>query len=267
MAKILEAQNLVKVYGDKEKTYALKGVSLTINQGDFIVLMGPSGAGKSTTLNMVTAFDRPTSGKVIAEGKNIFSLLEEDLTNFRRNTLGFIFQEFNLLETLTIRENITVPLTLSRVEKEEAIKRVMEVAKKMDMVSELDKYPSQCSGGQRQRAAICRALATNPKLIVADEPTGNLDIKNAHGLLKLLKKLNEEDGVTILLVTHDSMIASYSKEVLFIREGIVDEKISAEGKSQIEFYNEILAVSAKDTEALFENFKDDSHEEIASAVN
>ncbi|MGL5152364.1 MAG: ABC transporter ATP-binding protein [Clostridium sp.] len=251
MKKILEIKNLVKWYGYTEKFYAVKDISFDINEGDFIVLMGPSGAGKSTTLNLTTAFDRPSSGKVMVDGKNIFSLNEDDLTKFRRENLGFIFQEFNLLDTLTIRENITVPLTLAKVPKEKSSKRVIEVAKLMGIEEHLDKYPSECSGGQRQRAAICRALSTNPKLIVADEPTGNLDVKNAHGLLKMLKELNEKEKVTILLVTHDSMIASYSKKVMFIREGVIDSVLESKGKSQIQYYNEILNASTKDIEAIF----------------
>ena len=206
--EILVAENVTKIYGidTKNPVTALSDVSLTMYESDFICVMGPSGSGKSTFINNLSTIDIPTKGKVFINDQEVRTMGENEVGKFRYENLGFIFQEFNLLESLTIFENIAVPLTLSHVPLEEVKQRVQVIAKKLGVDELLDKYPSECSGGQRQRASIARALVTNPKLIVADEPTGNLDSKNSHDLLELFKKLNEEEGVSILMVTHDSMI-------------------------------------------------------------
>ena len=211
MSVIVEAKDVVKIYGDDEKTQvvALDHVSLNIEEGDFITVMGPSGAGKSTFLNNLATIDLPTSGSVKINGKQVSVMGETEIGRFRYENLGFIFQEFNLLQTLPIEENVAVPLTLKNIPSKEVKERVLAIAEKLEISHLLHKYPDECSGGQRQRVAIARALVTNPKLVVADEPTGNLDSKNSHELLAFLKDLNEKEGVTILMVTHDSMIASY----------------------------------------------------------
>ena len=199
--EILVAENVTKIYGidTKNPVTALSDVSLTMYESDFICVMGPSGSGKSTFINNLSTIDIPTKGKVFINDQEVRTMGENEVGKFRYENLGFIFQEFNLLESLTIFENIAVPLTLSHVPLEEVKQRVQVIAKKLGVDELLDKYPSECSGGQRQRASIARALVTNPKLIVADEPTGNLDSKNSHDLLELFKRLNEEEGVSIFI--------------------------------------------------------------------
>lgn len=253
MKCIVEAKDVVKIYGDDEKTQvmALDHVSLNIYEGDFITVMGPSGAGKSTFLNNLSTIDLPTKGSVKINGSEVRTMGEIEIGRFRYENLGFIFQEFNLLGTLTIFENVAVPLTLKNISKEEIRDRVEKIAKKLEIDQLLDKYPDECSGGQRQRVAIARALVTNPKLIVADEPTGNLDSKNSHDLLKFLKDLNENEGVTILMVTHDSMIASYSKKLVYIRDGVIDGIIERENMSQKEYFYKIVDINSRESQMLF----------------
>ncbi|WP_300081714.1 ABC transporter ATP-binding protein [uncultured Thomasclavelia sp.] len=213
--KILIAKNVTKIYGvgTKNPYTALKDVSLEMEEGEFICVMGPSGAGKSTFINNLSTIDLPTKGFVYINGKEVRQMSEREIGRFRYENLGFIFQEFNLLDSLTIFENIAVPLTLAGKKKKDIQESVNQIAKKLGVEMILNKYPSECSGGQRQRAAICRALVTKPKLIVADEPTGNLDSKNSHELLSLFRDLNVNSGVSILMVTHDPKIASYSSKL------------------------------------------------------
>lgn len=177
---------------------------------------------------------------------------EGEIGKFRYENLGFIFQEFNLLDSLTIFENIAVPLTLAGKSKVEIKAAVAKIAKRLDVEQILNKYPSECSGGQRQRAAICRALVTNPKIIVADEPTGNLDSKNSHELLSLFRDLNINDGVSILMVTHDSKIASYSSKLLYIKDGVIDETIERKDMSQKEYFYKIVDINSTESQALFD---------------
>ena len=240
--EILVADKITKIYGIGTKTLyeALHEVSLTMYEGEFVCIMGPSGAGKSTFINNLSTIDIPTKGKVFINGKEVRVMSEGEIGKFRYENLGFIFQEFNLLDSLTIFENIAVPLTLANVDK------------KLDVAQTLDKYPNECSGGQRQRVAICRALVTNPKLIVADEPTGNLDSKNSHEILSLFKELNEKEGVSILMVTHDSKIASYSSKLLYIKDGIIDRTIEREGLSQKEYFYKIVDINSSESQELFE---------------
>ena len=213
--KILIAKNVTKIYGvgTKNPYTALKDVSLEMEEGEFICVMGPSGAGKSTFINNLSTIDLPTKGFVYINGKEVRQMSEREIGRFRYENLGFIFQEFNLLDSLTIFENIAVPLTLAGKKKKDIQESVNQIAKKLGVEMILNKYPSECSGGQRQRAAICRALVTKPKLIGADEPTGNLDSKNSHELLSLFRDLNVNSGVSILMVTHDPKIASYSSKL------------------------------------------------------
>ena len=227
--EILVADKITKIYGIGTKTLfeALHEVSLTMYEGEFVCIMGPSGAGKSTFINNLSTIDIPTKGKVFINGKEVRVMSEGEIGKFRYENLGFIFQEFNLLDSLTIFENIAVPLTLANVDKKEITKRVEEVAEKLDVAQTLDKYPNECSGGQRQRVAICRALVTNPKLIVADEPTGNLDSKNSKEVLELLKYCAKKYNQTLILITHDINIAKSADRVNTIEDGeiISDEVI------------------------------------------
>lgn len=231
--KILIAKNVTKIYGvgTKNPYTALKDVSLEMEEGEFICVMGPSGAGKSTFINNLSTIDLPTKGFVYINGKEVRQMSEREIGRFRYENLGFIFQEFNLLDSLTIFENIAVPLTLAGKKKKDIQESVNQIAKKLGVEMILNKYPSECSGGQRQRAAICRALVTKPKLIVADEPTGNLDSKNSHELLSLFRDLNVNSGVSILMVTHDPKIASYSSKLLYIKDGVIDETIERQNMS------------------------------------
>ncbi|MFV0393573.1 MAG: ABC transporter ATP-binding protein [Coprobacillaceae bacterium] len=251
--KILEAKNITKIYGldTKNPVTALTGVSLTIDEGEFVCIMGPSGSGKSTLINNISTIDIPTKGFVFINNEEIREMSEGKIGKFRYENLGFIFQEFNLLDSLTVFENIAVPLTLAKVPKDEIHKRIEEVAIKLGVNELLAKYPGDCSGGQRQRVAICRALVTNPKLIVADEPTGNLDSKNSHELLSLFKELNEKEGVSIVMVTHDSMIASYSSKLLYIKDGVIDVTLTRDQMTQKEYFYKIVDINSSETQALF----------------
>ncbi len=251
--EILVADAVTKIYGldTKNAVVALKDISLKMYEGDFICVMGPSGSGKSTFINNLSTIDVPTKGKVFINGTEVRAMGENEVGRFRYQNLGFIFQEFNLLDSLTIFENIAVPLTLANIPLLEIKERVKIIADKLDVCELLDKYPNECSGGQRQRAAIARALVTNPKLIVADEPTGNLDSKNSHDLLELFKKLNDEEGVSILMVTHDSMIASYSKKLLYIKDGQIDETIERKDMSQKDYFYKIVDANSVESQKLF----------------
>ena len=217
--EILVADKITKIYGIGTKTLyeALHEVSLTMYEGEFVCIMGPSGAGKSTFINNLSTIDIPTKGKVFINGKEVRVMSEGEIVKFRYENLVFIFQEFNLLDSLTIFENIAVPLTLANVDKKEITKRVEEVAKKLDVAQTLDKYPNECSGGQRQRVAICRALVTSPKLIVADEPTGNLDTSNKEKIIHLFKELKKE-GKTIVCVTHDEEMAKSADRIIDLKK-------------------------------------------------
>ncbi|MCD7839965.1 MAG: ABC transporter ATP-binding protein [Erysipelotrichaceae bacterium] len=251
--EILNADHVTKIYGvgTKNPVTALKDVSLKMYEGDFICVMGPSGSGKSTFINNLSTIDVPTKGHVYIDGKEVRTMGDNEVGKFRYENLGFIFQEFNLLDSLTMFENIAVPLTLASKPIDEITQRVNAIAEKLELTHLLNKYPGECSGGQRQRAAIARALVTNPKLIVADEPTGNLDSKNSHDLLSLFKDLNEKDGVSILMVTHDSMIASYSQKLLYIKDGQIEETVERGDLSQTDYFHQIVDVNASESQKLF----------------
>ena len=251
--RVLEATDVVKIYGEDEKTQvvALNKVSLDIFEGDFITVMGPSGAGKSTFLNNLSTIDIPTKGNVKINGKSVRTMGEIEIGRFRYENLGFIFQEFNLMGTLTVFENVAVPLTLKNVPHKEVEERVAKIAEKLEIETLLNKYPDECSGGQRQRVAIARALVTNPKLIIADEPTGNLDSKNSHAILGFLKELNEKDGATILMVTHDAQIASYSKKMVYIRDGVIDGIVEQGDMSQRDYFYKIVDMNSRESQNIF----------------
>lgn len=244
--KIVEAKNVSKIYGVNSpfQVVALDHIDLTIHSGDYICVMGPSGAGKSTLLNVLSSIDLPTSGLVTINGSKIQGMSESQLCDFRYHHLGFIFQDFNLIDALTIEENIAVPLTMARIKKNEIYRRVKEVAKSVNIDDLLKKYPTECSGGQRQRASIARALITNPSLIVADEATGNLDTQNSQEIMMIFEELNKK-GATILMVTHDSLIASYAKKVLYISDGKIIQSLDRLDKDQQTFFHEIVDMNSK----------------------
>ncbi|WP_341480434.1 ABC transporter ATP-binding protein [Clostridium cibarium] len=249
---LLVGNNLYKLYGNnKEESAALKGVTLRVHEGDFICIMGPSGSGKSTLINLLSTIDEPTRGTIKFNGKNILSMGEREIAKFRYENLGFIFQNFNLIDNLTIKENISIPMLLASNSMEEIEYKVNRIVEKLDIRDLLNKYPYECSGGENQRVACARALVTSPKIIVADEPTGNLDTKNSHELLTMLQRLNRE-GTTILMVTHDNMIASYSQKLLFIRDGRVDKILKREDLSQKEYFHKIIDITSKESQNLID---------------
>ncbi|MGG2094935.1 ABC transporter ATP-binding protein [Bacillus sp. S13(2024)] len=237
----LKVRELNKTYTGKVLYEALSNINLTINKGEFVGIMGPSGSGKTTLLNMVSTIDAPTSGEVLINGKNPYHLATNDLALFRRRELGFIFQSFNLLNTLTVKENIVLPLTLDNVNLEEMNKRVESISRQLGIEKILDKRPYEISGGQAQRTAIARALIHSPQLVLADEPTGNLDSKAASDVMELLKKLNKEQQVTMMLVTHDPVAASYCDRIVFIKDGKFYNEIYC-GENRSTFYQKIIDV-------------------------
>ena len=247
---VLSVQHLEKTYGNRGKkgrgatTRALADVSFDVNEGEFVAIMGVSGSGKSTLLNCVSTIDKATSGHVFVRGVDVTSMRAGELARFRREQLGFIFQDSNLLDTLTARENIALPLTISRVSAGETLARVEEMARRLNIADVLDKYPYQLSGGQQQRVAAARALVTKPAVIMADEPTGALDSKSARLLLESLQQLNEERDATILMVTHDSFAASYTGRVLFIRDGKIFTELRRGSSPRREFFDRIMEVVA-----------------------
>lgn len=245
MKTILQAKNVRKVFGDKGNVYtALQDINLEIYEGEFVGVMGPSGAGKSTLLNIFSTIDTPSAGEVIIDGRNIVQMKEEHLSDFRRDKLGFIFQDYNLLDTLTVRENILLPLALSKVPAKEIKKRVNEIADTFGIRDILDKYPYHISGGQKQRTAASRAMVANPSLILADEPTGALDSKSATSLLESLSVLNNINRSTIMMVTHDAFAASFCKRVIFIKDGQLFTELHKEQRSRKEFFQQVLNVLA-----------------------
>ena len=242
---VLDAQHIEKVYGSRNNvTRALDDVSFKVTKGEFVAIMGPSGSGKSTLLNCVSTIDQVTSGSVIVGGEDVTKLKSAKLTKFRREQLGFIFQDSNLLDTLTAQENIALPLTIARVPAKEVLARVEEVALRLGIAQTLDKYPYQLSGGQQQRVAAARALVTKPAVIMADEPTGALDSKNARLLLESFENMNRNYGATVLMVTHDSFAASYTGRVLFIRDGKIFTELRRGDSPRREFFDRIMEVVA-----------------------
>ncbi|QWI73088.1 ABC transporter ATP-binding protein (plasmid) [Bacillus mycoides] len=237
--EILQVRDLSKIYTGKVSYKALSNIDLTINKGEFVGIMGPSGSGKTTFLNMISTIDVPTSGEVLINGKNPYRLSSHDLALFRRRELGFIFQSFNLLNTLTVKENILLPLTLDNVNLKEMNKRVELISNQLGIEKILNKRTYEISGGQAQRTAIARALIHSPQLVLADEPTGNLDSKAAGDVMKLLTKVNKEQQATMMLVTHDPMAASYCDRVVFIKDGAFYNEIY-QGDSRSLFYQNIM---------------------------
>jgi putative ABC transport system ATP-binding protein len=238
---VLEVKNLKKVYTTRfggNHVQALSSVSFSVEQGEYVAIMGESGSGKTTLLNILASLDKPTSGEVLLNGKSILSISEKEISAFRRENLGFVFQDFNLLDTFSIKDNIFLPLVLSGKSFGEMEGRLKPIAAKLGIGGILENYPYEVSGGQKQRAAVARALITNPQLIFADEPTGALDSRAAEGLLRLFAEINNE-GQTIFMVTHSTMAASHAKRVLFIKDGEVFHQIYRADMSGEEMYQKI----------------------------
>ncbi len=243
MEKVLEVKNIEKYYGNKSNlTKAIDNISFTIEKGEFVGIMGASGSGKTTLLNCISTIDRVTAGKIIINNQDITRLKGNNLNKFRREELGFIFQDFNLLDTLTAYENIALALTIQKVKPKEIEERVQEIAKKLEITDILNKYPYQISGGQKQRVASARAIITNPKLVLADEPTGALDSKSARQLLESFENLNQNLSATILMVTHDSFTASYASRILFIKDGKIFNELIKGESTRKEFFEKIIEV-------------------------
>ncbi len=243
MNHTLQIKQVEKYYGNKSNvTKALDNVSLNIDRGEFVAIMGASGSGKTTLLNVISTVDRVTSGHIFINGVDVTNLKGSALNKLRREELGFIFQDFNLLNTLTARENISLALTIQGLKGAEVIEKVDEISKKLGIHKILKKFPYQLSGGEKQRVAAARAIVTKPQLVLADEPTGALDSKSARQLLESFNYLNQELRATILMVTHDAFTASYSSRVVFIKDGKVFNEISRDSESRKEFFDRIIDV-------------------------
>jgi len=242
MKDVLIVKNLKKIYGSRGASYtALHGIDLEVKQGEFVGIMGPSGAGKTTLLNLVATIDRPTDGEILIGDKNIINMNESELSSFRRDKLGFIFQDYNLLDNLTVEENIVLPLALAKMNHKEIEQKIEEIANTLQINDILNKYPYEISGGQKQRTAASRAVINQPELVLADEPTGNLDSKSSKELLEYLTGINQLYQATILMVTHDALAASYCKRILFIKDGRLYTELNR-GKSRKEFFQKIMDV-------------------------
>lgn len=238
---LLEVSNLKKIYTTRfgaAHVQALSNVTFSVEEGEYVAIMGESGSGKTTLLNILASLDRPTQGDVKLEGRSLSNISEREISSFRRNNLGFVFQDFNLLDTFSVKDNILLPLVLSGTKYDEMNARLEPVSRKLGIHELLEKYPYEISGGQKQRTAVARALITNPKIVLADEPTGALDSKASGALLKLFDAVNSE-GQTILMVTHSVAAASHAKRVLFIKDGMVFHQLYRAELSQEEFYAKI----------------------------
>ncbi len=243
MQTILNVDKIEKYYGTKGNiTKAIDNISFKVNEGEFLGIMGPSGSGKTTILNCISTIDNVTTGNIIINNKDITALKAKELEAFRRDELGFIFQDFNLLDTLTAYENIALALTIQKRKVTEIDRLINDVAKKLGINDILNQYPFQLSGGQKQRVACARALVTEPSLILADEPTGALDSKSSRLLLESFEKLNKEYNSTILMVTHDSFTASYANRILFIKDGQIFTELLRGNDTRKEFFNKIIEV-------------------------
>lgn len=238
---ILEANNLQKIYTTRfggNQVQALSNVSFSVEQGEYVAIMGESGSGKTTLLNILAALDKPTRGTVLLDGRSLSDVKEKEISAFRRDNLGFVFQDFNLLDTFSLQDNIFLPLVLAGKSYKEMDQRLKPIAKKLGISELLAKYPYEVSGGQKQRAAVARALITNPKLVLADEPTGALDSRSTDGLLQVFSDINR-DGQTILMVTHSTKAASHAGRVLFIKDGEVFHQIYRGNDTNEQMYQKI----------------------------
>ncbi|GAS80484.1 ABC transporter ATP-binding protein [Paenibacillus amylolyticus] len=238
---ILEAKKIHKVYGNKlNKQEVLKGIDLGVSKGEFVGIMGPSGSGKTTLLNVLSSIDRVSQGTIDIEGKEFTGMKEKQLAEFRKHHLGFIFQEYNLLDTLTVKENVLLPLSITNIPKQEAHRKFEQIAGELGIYELKDKYPSEISGGQKQRTSAARAFVHEPSIIFADEPTGALDSKSASDLLSKLSDMNNARKATIIMVTHDPVAASYCSRVIFIRDGQNYTQLNKGDESRQSFFNDII---------------------------
>lgn len=239
---IVSAKNIRKVYGRKgEKQYeALKGISFDVKAGEFVGIMGASGSGKTTLLNILTTLDQPTEGSVEINGQNITGLKGNEVADFRAKQVGFIFQDFNLLENLTNSENIALPLSLQNVSMTKVQPRIKELAQQLSIDGILEKYPNEISGGQKQRVAAARALISQPAILFGDEPTGALDSASTTDLLEMLTSVNQQQNVPILMVTHDPLSASYCQRILFIQDGRIGQELKRANQTRQQFYQQII---------------------------
>lgn len=238
---ILEAKKIYKVYGDKfNKQEVLRGIDLGVRKGEFVGIMGPSGSGKTTLLNVLSSIDRVSQGTIEIERKEFTGMKEKQLAEFRKRHLGFIFQEYNLLDTLTVKENVLLPLSVTGIPKQEAHLRFDHIAGELGIAELKDKYPSEISGGQKQRTSAARAFVHDPSIIFADEPTGALDSKSASDLLGKLSDMNTKHQATIIMVTHDPGAASYCSRVIFIRDGQIYTQLNRGDESRQTFFNDII---------------------------
>lgn len=243
MKEILRLEHIQKFYGNQGNlTKAIRDISFSVNSGEFVGIMGASGSGKTTLLNCISTIDTVSAGHIYLDGADVTEIREKELARFRRENLGFVFQDFNLLDTLTISENIALALTINKVPEQQIAGKVQEMAQSLNIIDILDKYPYQVSGGQKQRCACARAIINNPKLILADEPTGALDSHSSQMLLGTMQSINEQLGATILMVTHDAFSASYAGRILFLRDGKIFTEILKGGNSRKEFFEKILDV-------------------------
>lgn len=245
MSTLLNINKVKKYYGSQDNlTKAVDDISFRVESGEFIGIMGASGSGKTTLLNILSTIDEASSGSIELAGKEITQISERDMASFRRENLGFIFQDYNLLDTLTLHENIALALTVTRTAIKEIDQRVIHMSKHLGIEDVLGKYPYEVSGGQQQRAACARAMINNPQLILADEPTGALDSQSSQTLLQAMSELNEKWKATILMVTHDAFSASYCKRILFLKDGKIYKEIERSSRQRHVFYSEILEVLA-----------------------
>lgn len=244
MKEILKLKDVSKEYGLRGfRTRVLNNINLTVNEGDFISIMGPSGAGKTTLLNLISTLDKPTKGEIIFDGKDITKIKNEELSNLRRDKIGFIFQDYNLLDNMNLMDNIALPLALGKKKTKAIENKVMEISDLFGLKEHLKKYPYELSGGQKQRGAAARALITDPKVIFADEPTGALDSRSSSDLLESLSRANKEENATIVMVTHDAITASYSNKVYILSDGEIKCQLN-KGESRKEFYGKIIDMLA-----------------------
>lgn len=247
MEKIMAIKNLKKIYGvhGSNPKIAVNDISLQIEQGDFVCIMGPSGSGKTTLVNILSTIDEATSGKVTLLGHDISNMSEKDKASLRKSEIGFIFQNYNLIETLKNKDNILFSLRLNNAPLDKQQQALTKISKKLGIVDIIDKYPFECSGGQQQRVAIARALITNPKILFADEPTGNIDSLSARELMELFVQINQENNTTIVMVSHDSFVASYSNKLYYIVDGKIKNLLNKNKLSQFDYYSEIIKITTQ----------------------
>lgn len=247
MMSIIQVENLKKIYNPYSvfpKT-ALHDLSLNVKKNEFVCIMGTSGSGKTTLINILATIDDATNGKVFINGRDIAIMSEKQKALIRKSEIGFIFQNYNLIESLRIKDNILFSLRINKVDRKTQLTRLHFLSKQLDIEEILEKYPSQCSGGQQQRAAIARALIMQPSIIFADEPTGNLDSLNAKELMELFRNINRENETTIVMVTHDSLVASYSSKVFYLEDGKISKTIEKNDRTQEEYYRDIINITTK----------------------